>query len=373
MPLFPRPSLALPLLLLALAACPTVDATETPSARSTAIEAAPPLSPRERGELARRFVRKWGDYVQQVYAVPVGVWARRMVPTFVAADALDLRRALQRDTLEGALSELNGTGHRLSDARVIDAIARAPRDIGGRTIEAKLLGDTLRDLTFRPIQPCRILDTRNAGGPIAANTSRDFVAVFNASASGDYSAQGGSSTNCGAALTGATAVAINLTAVFPSTAGYATVYPFNTPLPLAASINYGAGAIVNNTVVVRIPSPQGSHDFSVYSFARSDFVADIVGVFSPPQKTAVDCYGTSSDGSVLIQPLGLGQQTATVCPGTHVATMLHCNNTNTTPNLYLAGTSLTGNSGTCHWSSNSNATLSASVRIGARCCRVRGR
>ena len=61
------------------------------------------LKPAERGALARQFVGKWGGYAQRMYDVPVGGWAARMVPTFVAADSTNLRRSLQRETFEGCL------------------------------------------------------------------------------------------------------------------------------------------------------------------------------------------------------------------------------------------------------------------------------
>ena len=35
------------------------------------------LSPKQRGDLTRQMVIKWGDYVQQVHGVPVRTWARR--------------------------------------------------------------------------------------------------------------------------------------------------------------------------------------------------------------------------------------------------------------------------------------------------------
>jgi hypothetical protein len=36
------------------------------------------------------------------------------------------------------------------------------------------LGDTTQDYVFTPVTPCRIFDTRNAGGALAADTARDF-------------------------------------------------------------------------------------------------------------------------------------------------------------------------------------------------------
>lgn len=377
MPMSLRPRLVLSALLAVVASAPHVHAADTPSGLSPAVARSgmarqQPLAPRERGELARRFVLKWGDVVERVYKVPVGVWAQRMVPNFVAADAVNLRRALQRDTLEGALAELNGIGHRLGDARVIDAMARAPATATGRDIEAKLLGDTMRDLTYRPIQPCRILDTRNAGGPIPANGTRSFVAVFNNNVTtSNYTAQGGSSTNCGTVFTGATAVAINLTAVVPSTAGFATVYPFGAPQPLAASVNYSAGAIVNNTVIVRIPSPQAASDFTVYSFAQSHYVADIVGVFSPPTKSPLECRTSGVGPQVNIGP-GVVPISTPTCPAGYSITTVYCPSVNDLPGVTLAGTRISFNNGACIWSNTTGATQVVSTGT-AVCCRVPGR
>ena len=84
-----------------------------------------PLTPSQRGAMARAYVLKWGGYVQQVYRVPVGVWANRMVPTFAYADADNFRNALKRTTYEGASAALSGVGSRLSDDQVIDTMARA--------------------------------------------------------------------------------------------------------------------------------------------------------------------------------------------------------------------------------------------------------
>jgi hypothetical protein len=243
------------------------------------------LSPGERGELARRFVLKWGDYAQKVYGVKVDVWAMRLVPNFVAARPEHFHRALQRETFEGAMAELNGTGGRLSDSKVIDLLARAP---AGTAIPAKALGDAATDLVYTPLTPCRIVDTRNAqDGAIAAQGERAFYAF----ARPNYSDQGGAANDCGAIeLDKAAAIAINVTAVLPDGAGYATVYQYSPTAtrPLASSVNYVAGAIVNNTVITSVGTV-GAPSFIIYSFARSHYVVDIVGVFKPPSETGFSC------------------------------------------------------------------------------------
>jgi hypothetical protein len=158
--------------------------------------------------------------------------------------------------------------------------------------DLKALGAAAADLVYTPITPCRILDTRVVGGSIASNASRDFNAVV--ASGGNFSSQGGSASDCASLAAGQAAVAINVTAVTPVAAGFATVYPFGASRPLASSVNYTAGAIVNNTVVARLPSPLTTKDFTIYTFAASDFVADIVGYFAPPQATALDCTTVSA-------------------------------------------------------------------------------
>lgn len=253
-----------------------------------------PMTPAERGALTRAYVLKWGGYVQRAYHVPVGVWAQRMVPTFVHADPDNLRNALKRTTYEGASAELSGTGARLSDDQVIDTMARAslaPASVRPELL-AKALGAAASDLVYTPVTPCRILDTRVAGGTLAGGFTRDFNAVVGSG--GNFGSQGGSATDCGMVAAGQAAVVINLTAVTPTGAGYATAYPFGSTRPLASSVNYTAGAIVNNSIVVKLPSPLTTKDFTVYSFATADYVADIVGYYAPPMATALQC--TSVDG-----------------------------------------------------------------------------
>jgi hypothetical protein len=290
-------ALALPVLSLADASAQSrvTGQARTASTASAEVSAAP-LSPRARGELARQFVNKWGHYVARVYEVPVGTWSQRMVPSFVAADPANFRRALQRDTFEGAMAELGGNGRRVGDDRVIDRLAKVSMRQGGRLTAAdmKALGSLNGDLTYTAITPCRIVDTRVAGGVIAANSNRSFKAVNAA----NFTAQGGSATDCGTLGLSASAVAINITAVTPSIAGFATVYPFGSAQPLASSVNYTAGAIVNNAIVTAIPNPLQSSDFTVFTFAQSHFVIDIVGYFAPPQATALDCTETFISQSV---------------------------------------------------------------------------
>ena len=320
------------------------------------------ISPAERGELSRQFVTKWGNYVQRVYQVPVGTWSKRMVSNFVSADASNFRNALKRDTFEGAMAELTGTGHRLSDDAVITKLASLEASASRAQVTPKTLGALSNDLVYTPVAPCRILDTRNtAAGAIAANGTRNFVA-FGVSS---FASQGGSATNCGVNPLAATAVAVNLTAVTPSIAGYATAYPFGTSRPLAASVNYAAGAIVNNALIVQTPNPIASFDFTLYTFAQSHYVADIVGYFAPPAATALQCQDTANTVVANIAAGGTANANAPACPAGYTQTATNCETSSwLTPIVFSHG-------GTC--SARNNDASPQEIRASRTCCRVPGR
>ena len=91
------------------------------------------------------------------------------------------------------------------------------------------------------LAPCRVLDTRNANGPLGgpalvAGADRTFV----------FTGQ------CGIPAE-ATSVSVNV-AVTQSTAGpgFLTLYPAGSALPLAATINYAAGQTRANNAAVAL-------------------------------------------------------------------------------------------------------------------------
>jgi hypothetical protein len=322
-------------------------------------------SPKERGQLTRQFVTKWGAYVQRIHGVPVGVWAERMVPNFVNSDAANFRKALTRDTFEGAMAELNGTGHRLGDEEIITSLASPGVSTDGSKprIVARELGSLSNDLVYTPLQPCRIVDTRlTAAGTIAASATRSFIAIT----SGNYSGQGGSATNCGTSGLSATAFAMNVTAVGYAGTGHATVYPFGTALPTAASVNYNAGSFAtNNGVIARIPHPLSSFDFTVWTAQTSHYVIDIVGYFAPPVATALQCVETDNTNLPIAANGGTGNAVAPACAAGYTQTSTNCETTSwLMPIVFFQ-------SGTC--SARNGDTSSQTLRASRTCCRVPGR
>ena len=319
----------------------------------------------ERTQMSRAFATKWSTYAQRIYGVPANVWVQRMAFTLANADATNLRNALQRDTFEGAMAELSGAGAKLSDAKVINFLA-ASKD---GNITAQTLGALANDLVYTPVQPCRIIDTRNAGGVIGAGSTRSFKAID----SSNFTSQGGSATNCGTLGFRATAVAVNLTAVTPTSSGYATAFPFGTTQPTASSINYTAGAIVANELILPIPNPLAVSDFSIFTYAQSDYVADIVGYFAPPVATELQCV-TSGINQPSVPAGVTDYYSAPSCPAGYKASTPYCWGLDAA-GVYSTGSGLLGNGATsAAFCGYSNTTASAKVVwVGSQCCRVPGR
>lgn len=309
-------------------------------------------SPNERRELTRQFVRKWGPYVQRTYGIPVAVWAARMAPNFAKVDGDNFRHSLNQQTFEGAVAQLNGrSGRFLSTNTGRLSVASS----------AKALGSLTADLVYTPIAPCRIVDTRNmAAGAISANGTRSFLGI-NAV---NFSAQGGSSTDCGTSGVNAAALALNVTAVLPSIAGYATVYPYGAAQPAASSLNYGAGAIVNNLVIAAIPNPLSTYDFTLYSYSQSHYVIDIVGYFAPPIATEFSCEDTDNV-IVSVAPGASASATANACPVGYSTTTTNCDSASTQMPLISVG------AGVCK--AQNNSATPANLSVSRTCCRVPGR
>lgn len=320
---------------------------------STASFAAPPASGKRanpegygpRGQLVYQIVKKWAPYVQESYNVGMKDWAREMGGAFSKASIDQLHTATNARTF-----------NEMSDALLGTSPAATQRGA------EKALGDLAGDLTFVPITPCRILDTRVAGGPIAAGGVRDV----DVTAITDYSFQGGDASNCsgmGAAGSFA-AVAINFTSVAPTQTGYFTAYPYGTTRPLAATQVFAAGQILSNYAVVKLDQGAAASELSVYSERQLHLVADVVGYYITPQATALQCVDTA-DTVISVNAGATANAVAPACAAGYTQTATNCeSSTWQMPFVFFSG-------GTC--SAQNNSASAASLRASRTCCRVPGR
>ena len=81
-------------------------------------------------------------------------------------------------------------------------------------------------------------------------------------------------TDRGGVPNNAGAVMLNVTAVSPGAAGFLTVFPCGTEMPLASSVNYGPGDVVANAVLAKIGT---GGKVCIYSPAATDIVVDVTG------------------------------------------------------------------------------------------------
>ena len=118
-------------------------------------------------------------------------------------------------------------------------------------------------LSFYPVTPCRVADTRNAAGPtMGAGTSRSFSIP----ASGCF------------VPTTAAAYSINVTAVPQEPLSYLTAWPAGSPRPTVSTLNSPDASVVANAAIV----PAGANGaIEVFVTNRTDVILDINGYFAP--------------------------------------------------------------------------------------------
>ena len=307
-----------------------------------------------RGQLVRDIVLKWGGHVQETYRTGVGQWAKNMGPLFAKASIEDLQRAAHATSFDRMNQALLGSAN---GAQSLPSIAAAKTQV-----TAALLGDAATDLVYVPVTPCRIIDTRVAGGTIAANATRDFdvTSVTN------FSFQGGDSTNCGIGASGSFAAAvINFTVVTPSAAGYITAFPYLGTQPLASTLNYTAGDIRGNLAIVKLDQGPSAPEMTVYSFAQTHLVADVVGYFAAPDNT-LKCVNTAVS-SFTINANATNFFNNPTCPAGYAATTPYC--WTASSGVYSQGSGYNANTASnatfCSWQ---NTTASNQTVFGGNVC-----
>ena len=122
-------------------------------------------------------------------------------------------------------------------------------------------------LSFYPVTPCRVADTRGADGPfggpsLTAGSVRSFTLPDSA---------------CSIPST-AQAYSLNVTVVPAGLLSFLTAWPAGEPQPFASTLNSFDGSIVANAAIV----PAGaSGAISVYVTDATDVILDIDGYFAP--------------------------------------------------------------------------------------------
>lgn len=218
------------------------------------------------------------------------------------------------------------------------------------------------DLVFTPITPCRIVDTRGAGGVIPTATSRVFKGW-----AASYTAQGGSATNCGLPQsTDVAALSVNLLVISPTGEGWIAAWPVGTTMPLVSNLNYKAGDVLANSAVLKIN--QTTADFNLYTTTATHFVADVTGYYSRTKSVGLSCVNPT-ETTLVVAPGAVGRLPIPAC--SNLAGYNSIGGYCTTDGTDMA--SYGGNPSTSGECAMKNlGAVSATINAGRRCCGVPG-
>jgi hypothetical protein len=120
-------------------------------------------------------------------------------------------------------------------------------------------------LAFFTLPPCRILDTRNAAGPLGGPALQPGVER-------DVYVLG----TCGIPFT-ARSLSVNATVAPPSAGGVLRLFGGGAPLPNTSVMNFPAGAVLANNAVVTLAS--GSLAIRLDATGSTQFILDVNGYF----------------------------------------------------------------------------------------------
>jgi hypothetical protein len=119
---------------------------------------------------------------------------------------------------------------------------------------------------FTPLTPTRILDTRDGTGGFHARVGQTPIALTVSTVGGSVSG------------TSPTAVVLNVTVVNPSTASFLTLWPDGASRPTASDLNFLAGQVTSNLVVVKVGA---NGKIGIFNAAgTTDVIVDVVGWYS---------------------------------------------------------------------------------------------
>ena len=146
--------------------------------------------------------------------------------------------------------------------------------------------DCCVDMPFIAITPCRIVDTRFAGGKFSVNETRKFILQNSRHQGGNPNgcpiaqAIRGISTFSGSLVKG---VMLNITSTQGESNGFISVFPSDSPRPNASVLNYQSSDI-SNAVVTKasdffIGSTMIQSEIAIFASAPTHLIIDVLGYY----------------------------------------------------------------------------------------------
>ncbi len=239
------------------------------------------------------------------------------------------------------------------------------------------LGSGPADTVYTTLEPCRIMDSRNATvgsgvhGPLAGNQLYQLPGFIGAGSNwGNYG--GNATSDCGLNSTAGAniwAVALVITILNPNFDAFLGVGDKNTLAATLSTValNYTHGQGLSTLYIVPQTVPGNIFYFAMPAGLSANIIFDVVGYFAVSQATALDCVDVSS-GSVPIAPSGSNTAITPACAAGYQMTSGSCIADNFRVNVV---TSQLADTQFCAYD-NFNSIASA-IRAQGRCCRVPGR
>jgi hypothetical protein len=297
--------------------------------------------------------------------------------TFIYTLGTDIALRLQaQKTSDKAVAQTAAVqGSDKASSSSVAAGKAGPQSIGSSTI----------DQTFTPITPCRVVDTRNVGGAIGPFATRNFFFYTTDPSTNWFTIQGGvngaAGTVCpGTVITGfvpSSAVA-TVTVTLQGGNGNLIVWQGTAPVASASTISYAASG--DTSTLATIPGggrsgngPGGPvQDFGVFvnAFTSTNVVVDIVGYYSSPAATALDCV-LSTATTASLDTTTRDYNTANTCTSGYFAVSAACEGQGDYNFLQLAGSGVLTSTQT-HCFGTYTGSLTVLQRSLSWCCRVPG-
>jgi len=264
-----------------------------------------------------------------------------------------------------------------------DCSSSGPTSCGAGIIDAGAATAAVQPfpaLVYKPLEPCRIMDTRNATlasgvqGPIAGGAVKQLPAFIAAGA--NWGAYGGASgSDCG--LTNPPGTSIHAIAIvvsilnpnFDAYLGLADVNDLSTVLSNAA-MNFTHGQGLSTTYVM--PRMLTTNlNFAMPPGLSAQLIFDVVGYFVVADATALQCTSQSSAPTLIAASGGTGSATSPVCSAGYTLMSGSCHSTSS--NMSLVQDKASGANTTWMCSAMNRDVTAATVTATANCCRVAGR
>jgi len=123
---------------------------------------------------------------------------------------------------------------------------------------------------FASLVPARLLDSRHDGATVDGAFANLGIRRTGSVTELDVAGRGGVATDAPSAV-------LNVTVTDAGGAGYVTVYPCDSPRPLASSVNFVAGVTIANGVVGRIGT---AGNVCLYVSDAAHLIVDVAGYFT---------------------------------------------------------------------------------------------